>query len=190
MERVLIVYATREGHSARIAKFVEEIIRSNGAGCETYDAAKLDGAMDLRGFSHAFVIASVHGGKHELEIVQFVKTRHRELEGMYSVFLSVSLSQAGAEDEAVQPDKRAKAAGDAQFMIDSFLRETGWHPMRAEPVAGALAYSKYNPVMRLIMKWISWRAGGATDTSKDYCYTDWIALEALVNCVIAVQPVS
>jgi len=190
MERVLIVYATREGHSARIAKFVEEVIRSNKGRCETYDAAKLGGTLDLSGFSHAFVIASVHGGKHEPEMVQFVKSRRGELEHMYSVFLSVSLSQAGAEDEAAQPNKRARAAGDAQFMIDSFLRETGWHPMRAEPVAGTLAYSKYNPVMRLIMKWISWRAGGATDTSRDYCYTDWIALEALVNCVVAVQPVS
>ena len=66
-------------------------------------------------------------------------------------------------------------------MIDIFLGDTGWHPCRTHAVAGALVYSKYNFVMRYIMRRIARRAGGDTDTSKDYVYTDWKRLDEFVD---------
>jgi menaquinone-dependent protoporphyrinogen oxidase len=48
------------------------------------------------------------------------------------------------------------------------------------PVAGALVYSKYSFFTKLIMKTISRRAGGPTDTSRDYEFTDWVALDRFV----------
>jgi len=65
-------------------------------------------------------------------------------------------------------------------MIDAFLADTGWHPLITKAVAGALTYSKYNFVLRRIMKWISRNEGGDTDTSRDYDYTDWKDLDELV----------
>ncbi len=49
------------------------------------------------------------------------------------------------------------------------------------PVAGALLYTKYNLLMRWIMKRIAAKAGGATDTSRDYDYTDWTDLEVFAG---------
>ena len=66
-------------------------------------------------------------------------------------------------------------------MIDAFLGDTGWHPCRTSAVAGALVYSKYNFVVRYIMKRIARQAGGDTDTSKDYVYTDWKRLDEFVD---------
>ena len=43
-------------------------------------------------------------------------------------------------------------------------------------VAGALADTKYNWFIRSMMKRIAAKAGGDTDTSRDYEYTDWPAL--------------
>jgi menaquinone-dependent protoporphyrinogen oxidase len=48
------------------------------------------------------------------------------------------------------------------------------------PVAGALTYSKYNFFIKLIMKTMARRAGGPTDTSRDYEFTDWAALDRFV----------
>jgi menaquinone-dependent protoporphyrinogen oxidase len=49
----------------------------------------------------------------------------------------------------------------------------GWHPTLIKVVAGALPYTKYSFFTRWIMKRIVSEAGGDTDTSRDYEYTDW-----------------
>jgi len=43
--------------------------------------------------------------------------------------------------------------------------------------AGALLYSRYNPFLRVLMRLFSAAAGGDTQTSRDYDYTDWAAVE-------------
>jgi menaquinone-dependent protoporphyrinogen oxidase len=42
-----------------------------------------------------------------------------------------------------------------------------------EMIAGALRYSKYPLPLRWLMRRIAKQAGGDTDTSRDYEYTDW-----------------
>src|SRR5579883_1203814 len=96
---------------------------------------------------------------------------------MPAAFLSVSLSEAGAEDPLATPEKRAKAAADAKTMIEVFLNETGWRPARVKAIAGALAFTKYNFLMKIVMKQIARRAGGSTDTTKDHEYTNWEDLD-------------
>ena len=55
-----------------------------------------------------------------------------------------------------------------------FLDANGWHPTVRKVVAGALLYTRYRfGQKRWIMKRIAAKAGGATDTSRDYDYTDW-----------------
>src|SRR5262249_10815010 len=98
-----------------------------------------------------------------------------------TVFLSVSLSEAGAEDAGAPPEKRAAAAVTVEQMIQRFLTETGWHPQRIKAVAGALMYSRYNRLVRFVMKRIAKASGGSTDTSMDHEYTDWAALNRLVD---------
>ena len=69
-------------------------------------------------------------------------------------------------------------------MIDVFTHQTGWRPAHALPVAGALPYSRYNFVIRLVMKRIARKAGGPTDTSHDYEFTDWLGVDRFVIDVI------
>ena len=40
-------------------------------------------------------------------------------------------------------------------------------------VAGALPYTRYGWIKRMMMRRIVAKAGGDTDTSRDYEYTDW-----------------
>jgi hypothetical protein len=92
-------------------------------------------------------------------------------------FLSVSLSEAGAEHVDDEPRRQVRARLDAHWLMDRFFASTRWHPDLAVPVAGALQYSKYPPVLRLLMQQIARAQGGDVDTSRDHEYTDWAELD-------------
>jgi menaquinone-dependent protoporphyrinogen oxidase len=179
----LVLYATRHGQTQRIAEHVATVLRAGGLDADVRDAAAAHGQLDLGGYQAAIVAASVHLGKHEREMVTFVKHHRAELERMPTAFLSVSLSEAGAEDASSPPERRATAAAEAKAVIDAFFQETGWHPLRVKPVAGALRYTKYNFLVRFVMKQIAKQKGSSTDTSRDHEFTDWAALDRFVNDV-------
>lgn len=190
MKPFLILFATREGHTARIARHIESVMWKRGLPCDLVEARHLPENFRMSDYGGAILAASVHVQKHEREMVEFVQSYRDELETLPTVFLSVSLSEAGAEDPKAPAEKRAKAAEDAQRMIDAFLEETKWHPSKIRAVAGALLYTKYNFFIRLVMKRIAKAAGGDTDTSRDYDYTDWAALDRLVDELADVKAVA
>jgi menaquinone-dependent protoporphyrinogen oxidase len=178
--KAAIFYATREGQGKRVADHIAESLRAQRFDvdiCNVKDSPEL---IDTQPYQMAFVVASVHMGHHEREILRFVKSHRVDLVRLGAPFLSLTLSEAGAEDSAAPPEKRMVAAADAQRMIDVFVQETGWRPAYVLPVAGALTYSKYNFIIKLVMKMIAGRAGGPTDTSRDYEFTDWAALDQFV----------
>ena len=130
-----------------------------------------------------FVAASVHAERHEPEMVAFVKAHRQDLERLSAAFLSVNLFEAVAEDPAASPEHRAQAAADAQQMCDLFVRETGWHPAHILLVAGALAYRRYNLIVRVVMQRIARKAGIPTDAKRDYDFTNWAAVDHFVRRV-------
>lgn len=184
MKPVLILYATREGHTRHIAEHLGSALAARGRGFELADAAHLPDDFSLERYSAAIVAASLHMLKYEREMVEFVKRNLAQLQLMHTVFLSVSLAQHTAEDSSASPEKRAEAEAGVQKTIDAFLSETGWHPARVAAAAGALMYSKYNFLTRFVMKRISRSQGGPVDTSRDYEFTDWTKLDHLVDELI------
>jgi menaquinone-dependent protoporphyrinogen oxidase len=184
MKPVLVLYATREGQTRSIAEYLAAIIRTRCLMASVVNAAKLPTEFGLEDYSMAILAASVHRERHESEMIDFVKQHRAALEAMPSAFLSVSLSEAGVEDDEASPDRRAAAAVDVCSMIDKFLAETGWHPSKIKAVAGALMYTKYNFLVRLVMKHIAHEAGASTDTSHDHVLTDWAALDVLADDLV------
>jgi len=91
------------------------------------------------------------------------------------------MAAAGAEGNGRTDAQRERARADVRRSIETFVKETGWQPTRVEPVAGALLYTRYNWLIRFIMKRISQSAGGDTDTTRDFEYTDWAALDRLAH---------
>lgn len=181
MDPFLVLYATRDGHTRRIAEHVAARLLARGLAVEVCDVGHFEGSVDLELYSAAIVAASVHAGSHEREMVRFVEAHRADLEHMPSAFLSVSLSEAGAEDPAATPARRAKASEDVRGVVEAFLGDTGWSPARVQPVAGALLYTRYNWLVRFVMKRIARSAGASTDTSRDHVFTDWAALDRFVD---------
>jgi menaquinone-dependent protoporphyrinogen oxidase len=169
MARVLIVYGTTEGHTARIADRMATVIRGAGHEVEMHDAKEIRTRAVTGAFDGVIVGGSVHGGDHQSSLRDFVKRNRDLLEGAPSAFFSVSLAAADPDDEA---------AAEVQAMLDKFSRETGWRPRRVEAIAGALVYTQYNVFIRHLMKLIVRRHGRTElDTSRDYDFTDWEAVE-------------
>ena len=179
-KRVAVFFATREGHTQRIAERIAADLLFLGFDVDLLPVRQRV-PFPLSNYTAAVLAASVHAGSHEKEMVRFVKSYRAELERMTTAFLSVTLSEAGAEMTDKTPAEHAQFALDVDRMLRKFFNETGWLPTLSKPVAGALLYTRYNFLVRPMMKRIAKKAGAATDTSRDYDYTDWIGLDKFVD---------
>jgi menaquinone-dependent protoporphyrinogen oxidase len=161
MTKILIGYGTTEGQTARIADHLAEVIRSRGIEAQALDL-KQSRDTGLDGYDAVIVGGSIHMGKHEDYVVDFVRKNRLKLEGLPSAFFSVSLAAHG--DTA-----------NAEAYVANFEQVTGWHPAQVGLLSGALLYRQYGFIKRLMMKKIvSDKPGGlSTDTSRDHVYTDW-----------------
>jgi menaquinone-dependent protoporphyrinogen oxidase len=183
MKSIGVFYATREGQTRRIAEHVGANLKSRGFEVDISNVRDLPAnpAVDLGRYAAVILAASVHAGAHESEMVKFVKRSLAQLEHLPAALLSVTLTEAGVERVNATPEEHARFAADVDMMLNHFYEQTGWHPRKVKPVAGALLYTKYNFMIRFVMKRIAKSAGADTDTSRDYEYTDWAALDRFVN---------
>ncbi|HXP83996.1 MAG TPA: flavodoxin domain-containing protein [Bryobacteraceae bacterium] len=181
MKPIAVFYATREGHTQQIAEHIAATLKARGLEADVRNLRNPSSDVLPTNYAGIVLAASVHCGKHEPEIARFVKQHRAELETIPAAFLSVTMSEAGAERTDATPREHAQFAADVQRVMDQFFADTGWHPKYVKPVAGALLYTRYNVLIRFIMKHIAKASGGDTDTSRDYDYTDWAALDRFVE---------
>ena len=182
MKTVLIIYATKEGHTRDVAERVADTLRGLGAEVVTHDLAS--GPVDPAPFERVVVAASVHLGKHERAMVRFVKNHREVLDAKHAAFMSVAGATA-ASQQATEPEKRALYASEAKRSVDEFFKQTGWSARHVEYVAGAFLFSKYNWLVRFIMKRIAASEGLSTDTTKDHDYTNWADLDRFAASLTA-----
>ncbi|ODR83308.1 protoporphyrinogen oxidase [Haladaptatus sp. W1] len=172
MVSFLVVYGTGEGQTAKVADRIATVLTERGHDASAVDAAERPSKSDLESIDAFLVGASIHLGKHQTEISEFVRGNRETLTLRPTAFFQLSMSSATTDDE-----RQAEAAA----YVDEFLEETDWNPDRIGLFAGALRYSKYGFLKRLMMKRIAKEATGDTDTSRDYEYTDWHEVEAFAT---------
>jgi menaquinone-dependent protoporphyrinogen oxidase len=172
MANVLIVYATKEGQTGRIATRMAETFRAEGHDVELVNTEQtpVRGALDR--FRLVLVGAPIHAQGYPRSIVRFVRDHRALLERLPSAFFSVGLAVCSRTS-----DGRAQTLE----LVERFVQKTGWRPRRIELIAGALPYTKYDFVTRFVMRRIVAKEGGDTDTSRDYEYTDWPRVAAFAQ---------
>jgi menaquinone-dependent protoporphyrinogen oxidase len=164
--RVLIAYGTTEGHTARIAQYLADVIRSWGHEAHPVDLERAR-APDPNDYDAVIVGASVHMGKHQTSVRNFVKQNRPALDRLPTAFFSVSLAAHGS----------TKAVKEVTSYIAKFAQQTGWRATKVGVFAGALLYTRYGFFTRWIMRKIARDKGSLDlDTSRDYVYTDWDAV--------------
>lgn len=172
MAKLLIAYGTTGGHTRKVAEHIAAAVRARGHLVDLMDTATDPTPAEPDEYDGVVVAASLHGGRHQPSVVRFVRGSLPALLRLRTALFSVSLS-------AARHDPAHRAA--ANECVLRFVKETGWRPDRTCLVAGALSYSRYGFVTRQVMRLISWREGGDTDTSRDYEYTDWDGLRKQVD---------
>jgi menaquinone-dependent protoporphyrinogen oxidase len=185
--RALVVYATREGQTRKIADHVAATMRARGLAVDVIDAARPPSDLDVERYRVAVLAASLHLGHYEREMTAFARAHRHALEQIPTAFLSVSLSEATVEDPSRPQLERAEAAKAIRRTIDQFVDQAGLKPNWVMPVAGALPYSAYGWLTRLVMRGISKKAGGPTDMTHDYEMTDWTSLDRFVEEIVQVD---
>jgi menaquinone-dependent protoporphyrinogen oxidase len=165
MAKVLIPYGTTEGQTAKIAEVITHVIHEMGHEAEAVDIKSLSNTVP-DGYDAVIIGASIHMGKHDKHVVEFVHKNHDTLERLPSAFFSVSLAAHGDTQEA-------------EGYVDQFENETGWHPDKVALFGGALLYTHYGFIKRHMMKKIAGDKPGhlGLDTSRDYVYTEWDAVK-------------
>jgi menaquinone-dependent protoporphyrinogen oxidase len=164
----LVVYASTHGHTGRIARRIGEVLTSEGLDAHVFELPRSGPTPDLNDFDFVVAGGSVHRGRHQHHLVDWLVHHHVALGLRPSGFFSVSLTAA---------DDTAEARAATRELIDELVENTGWTPDVTLAVAGALQYREYNLPTRVLMRLIARRHEGATDTSHDTDYTDWDAVE-------------
>ncbi|MGO4822644.1 MULTISPECIES: menaquinone-dependent protoporphyrinogen IX dehydrogenase [unclassified Flavobacterium] len=168
--KLLIIYGTTEGQTRKIAHYIESILKN--ANHEVTIADTTADPPSPKSYDAILIGSSIHMHKYQSSVKHYIKKYIADLNQMPAAFFSVSLAVASdLDDEHLEVQK----------ITNDFLEQTGWQPILISQIAGALKYTEYDYFKRLIMKMISKKQGGATDTSQDYEYTNWDEVAKFTN---------
>jgi len=166
--KILALYGSRYGQAEAVLNRVAGILEEGGHEVRVVSGKAVPFGLRVEDFDAVVIAASVLMGRYQHYVRRFVRERLRMLAGQPAAFISVS----GASPES-SPEWRAAAQG----YVEGFLHQTGWKPRWTATFSGALRYTRYDFVTRWIMKRISGKVGGPTDTSRDWEFTDWSAVD-------------
>lgn len=165
--KILIIYGTSEGQTRKIARFLEDVLQEENHKVVIADAS--DDPPPPSDFDAVLVGSSIHMHKYQRQVLDYVSKNVAQLNKKHSGFFSVCLAVASDLPEEHE---------EAEEIAMNFLYETGWRPSLKKHIAGALKYTQYDYLKRLVMRMIAKKQGESTDTSQDHEYTDWDEVRA------------
>lgn len=169
---ILMIYGSLEGQTQKVSEHIASILRNKGHNVTTLSVKQARVHFAPGDVDATIIGGSIHMGKYPAGMKSFVRKQRDWLNSIPSGFYTVCM--------AVNSQRAESQAAGLQYGED-FLKQTGWQPRLSTTFAGAVRYTHYNIITRLIMKWISGKEGGSTDTSRDHEYTDWQAVEAFAS---------
>ena len=168
MPRILILFASTHGHTAKIAARIAATLQHDGASVDLHPLHAHETQPAPTDYDAVILGASIHAGHYQRALVKWAEQHHTALGLTPSAFFSVCLTAADDTEES-----RAATRG----YLDDFIEQTGWTPGRSATFAGALQYHEYDIATRVLMRLLMRRMHHPTDTSQDHDYTDWDAVE-------------
>lgn len=168
---VLVLYATIEGHTRKIAERAAARLEAAGQGVVLGDIREPGFAIPGR-FDGVLICAPIHLGRYPSPVAQFLDDWRDALAQVPTALVSVSL--------AIRSDN-AEERAEAETYPGKLESKTGFHFPKVHHAAGALKYLEYDFFKRALMRRIAAKEGGPVDTSLDHEFTDWQALDAFVQ---------
>lgn len=168
--KILICYASKEGQTRKICRFLADRRFALGHAVELISA---EGAAEPFPEADGAILAgSVHMGKVQADLAEIASAQHNWLNQRSTLFLQVSLAAAGTDPkEFLELDRIAR----------SFCMQAGWSPEATHHVAGAFKFPRYDFFKAWAMRWIAHSRGEDVDPHGEREYTDWPELEQIVT---------
>jgi len=173
MPRVLVAFHTVEGQAGKIAQRISDVLTADGA---TVDLVEVGQASAPDGYDAVVVGDSIHAVHHSRDLRHYLEANADALRAVPTALFQVSMTSANPDDEHT---------AQAQGLVHELCDKTGFDPDIVGMFAGALAYTQYGWIKRHVMRSISKKEHGETDTSRDWEYTNWNAVEHFAHDVTA-----
>ena len=167
MNGILIVYATSHGQTLAIAQAIATRLRNRGHIVELADANS--DPPPPSDYAAVILGSRVEFGKHASAIVRYIETNWDALRLLPTSFFSVN----NAVTKSSHPDPLG--------YLERLFLATNWRPRHAIAFGGGLPYRKYGWLLRNVMKLVSKRIGHPTDTSRDFVFTRWDAVDRFAD---------
>lgn len=167
---ILILYASIEGHTAKIARYIEDLARNDGHTVRILDGTLKKGSVDLAGVERVILAASVHRKRHPAEFEKLVSSLKNEFDKRLTLFLSVSLCAGFPE-----------GIEEAQSYLDDMSERTGFVADSELLVGGAIQLEKYRDYEAWIIRSIALGLKHYEAAHEDRDLTDWSQLRTTVS---------
>ena len=162
---VLIAFATTVGMTCDISERIGARLQEGGHHVRVAEIAELPRKLDVAQYDAVLVGGSVHTHGYQRRLHRFVARHLGVLQTRPSAFFSVCLSIAS---------KSAAERAEAETTAQQWLQRLGWTPDAVEVIAGALRFSHYGLVRRIVMLSMARRMiGEHVESTRDYRLTDW-----------------
>jgi menaquinone-dependent protoporphyrinogen oxidase len=164
MTKVLVLYMSRGGHTARIARRLCESIVETGveAGMMDLTEASHEG-VDWARFDVVALGAPVLYGSYDRQVFEFVAANRAALESRPNSFFNVSVVARTPEKATVEGNR----------YMQKFLQLSPWRPQDLKVIAGKVDYPAWAWYERLMIQLIMKYTNGPTDPRSVIDYTDW-----------------
>ena len=162
--RILVLYGTTDGHTGKVATAIANTLRAEHADVELVHARPDGPDPAPEAFAAVVVAASVHTNGYQRSVWRWVRRHASGLHGRPTAFVSVCLGVL---------ERTPAADAELATIMEGFFEATSWTPTVRKIVAGALPYSRYSWLKRLVVRRVVRNAYGSTDPTRDYEYTDW-----------------
>lgn len=174
---VLIVYASVEGQTRKIADFVAEDIRKAGQEVQTFDTSDKTAPVAFDTIDRVILAAPVHERRHPQTFEVFLGAHRSELEARPTLLLSVSLNAAFPEglEEALE------------YVTEMEMR-TRFKPDSEMLVAGAVRSGSYDYFETQVLRHVVLRDHSYDPSEGEHEFTDWEALSARTQAFLTETP--
>ena len=174
---VLIIYASIEGQTARIAEFAQSELQKAGNTVSMVNAQGND-AIPLGDVDKVILAAPVHERRHPKLFEAMLVAQKAQLATRDTLLISVSLSAAFPEG--------LEEAG--EYVTELKMR-TGFEPSAELLVAGAIRTGHYDYFATQVLRHVVLRDRDYDPSSEEHEFTDWAALSEGLAAFMAAETV-
>lgn len=167
--KILVEYATTEGQTRKIAKFVASKLSDLGHEVTRRDLSDHMSGSSVDEFDKVVLAGSVHESRHQEALGIFIAAHKCALDAKTTLFLSVSLSAAFEN-----------TIGEAEGYVARLCEELDWHPDKSLLVAGAINHATYGYYQEMILQHEILPERPVEHPEEDHEFTDWDSLEKAI----------